>query len=759
MKKIFRMLLCAAAVIGLSTSCSDIPSPYDIFGGGTFTGKSLPYKSANLNSGWETRSITEAEPWSKGSNYVQATGYQAWDGASNKSNKEVESYLVSPAFNTTSESGKVKFSFDYTVKYTNNVRGWENNHKIYITKEYKENEEWNPDVWEEIEWTPVASPYSDWTLYTSGEIQIPEEYTNAEDVRFAFYFYAPATASTTWELMNFLLEEGEATASDTPDVPGDAIDITCAKAVELCAALGDGASSAETYAITGYITDVFANISNGQQSFWMADTQDGGKMVQAYWANLPEGVSSFAKGQKVKVVGQLLKYVKGDNVTTEIKNATVIILESGSGDDVPGDATDITCAKAVELCAALADGATSVETYNVTGYITDVFANISKNQQSFWMADTQDGGKVLQAYWANLPQGVSAFKVGMKVKITGQLLKYVKDGNVTTEIKNANVVILEEGNGGNDNTPTGDVKGAGTEADPYNVAAAIAYIKTLSSSDKPEQLVYTKGIISEVVKMGTSGSIQFKMSDDGQAANSLLVYYCDNLGKKPFKAATDLKAGDKVVVCGKVVNYQGNTPEYASGSYLVSLNGNTKTDDSDEGSGDNTGGDNGGNSSTSDAMTIANLPADITTNAYGSQNVNDESTWLKWTWNGVGFNGAKICKANAIDGTIQFQGNDTDVTKQGFIFNTTAWSKNISKITIVLKVKSDSKYDPSYTLFAGSSAHPTSNAIPTRSAQSTDSAGNKVFTQVFDLSSANAKYFTISNNKAGALYVYSITVE
>ena len=33
--------------------------------------------------------------------------------------------------------------------------------------------------------------------------------------------------------------------------------ITCAKAVELCNALADNASSAETYAVTGYITDVF----------------------------------------------------------------------------------------------------------------------------------------------------------------------------------------------------------------------------------------------------------------------------------------------------------------------------------------------------------------------------------------------------------------------------------------------------------------------------------------------------------------------
>ena len=110
----------------------------------------------------------------------------------------------------------------------------------------------------------------------------------------------------------------------------EVVEITCAQAVELCAALADNASSAETYAITGYITDVFDKISNGQQSFWLSDNNDGQKMVQAYWANLPEGVEKFVAGSKVKITGKLIKYVKTDGtVITEIKNADVEILEAG----------------------------------------------------------------------------------------------------------------------------------------------------------------------------------------------------------------------------------------------------------------------------------------------------------------------------------------------------------------------------------------------------------------------------------------------
>ena len=233
--------------------------------------------------------------------------------------------------------------------------------------------------------------------------------------------------------------------------------VTCAQAVELTNALSDGATSAETYTITGYITEVVGEVSRNQQTFWMADTKDGGRIFEAYWANLPEGVTAFTKGMKVKITGKLMKYVNQNNgsVIAEMKNATVVVLDDEGGDTPPAEGTPVTCAQAVELTNALADNGTSTETYTITGYITEVVGNVSRNQQTFWMADTKDGGKVFEAYWANLPEGVTAFTKGMKVKITGQLLKYVNNsGQVTPEIKNADVTILEQGDdGGGGDTP------------------------------------------------------------------------------------------------------------------------------------------------------------------------------------------------------------------------------------------------------------------------------------------------------------------
>ncbi|MBR1498195.1 MAG: carbohydrate binding domain-containing protein [Bacteroidaceae bacterium] len=248
-----------------------------------------------------------------------------------------------------------------------------------------------------------------------------------------------------------ILEDG----AGEPVITPEGTDVTCAQAVELTNALADGGISTETYTVTGYITEVIGSVSRDQQTFWMADTKDGGRVFEAYWANLPEGVSEFKAGMKVKITGQLMKYVKNGAVTPEIKNADVVILEDGDNEPViTPEGTEVTCAQAVELTNALADGGVSTDTYSVTGYITEVLGSVSRDQQSFWMADTKDGGRVFEAYWANLPAGVSEFKVGSKVKITGQLMKYVKNGAVTPEIKNADVVILEEGDGGQGEDPT-----------------------------------------------------------------------------------------------------------------------------------------------------------------------------------------------------------------------------------------------------------------------------------------------------------------
>ena len=349
----------------------------------------------------------------------------------------------------------------------------------------------------------------------------------------------------------------------------EVVEVTCAKAVELCAALEDNASSAETYAITGYITDVFATVNNNQQSFWLSDNNDGQKMVQAYWANLPEGVEKFVAGSKVKITGKLLKYVKNDGtVITEVKNADVEILEAGT-DQPGGEAIDITCAKAVELCAALADNASSSETYAITGYITDVFATVSNNQQSFWMSDNNDGQKVVQAYWANLPEGVEKFVAGSKVKITGKLIKYVKTGSTEaiTEVKNADVEILEAG-GETPDTPSGEVK-------------HITIAEFLSKADTQNAYELT-GIVKNI-KNTVYGNFDLVEGDA-----SIFIYgLLDKEGNAKNFASLGISEGDEVTLTGVYVDFNG-TAEIKNAQF-VSLKKGEGT-----GEGGNEGGETGG---------------------------------------------------------------------------------------------------------------------------------------------------------------------
>ncbi len=178
---------------------------------------------------------------------------------------------------------------------------------------------------------------------------------------------------------------------------GSTIAITCSQAVELAKALADGATSSETYTITGYITEVVGNVSRNQQTFWMADTKNGGKVFEAYWANLPEGVTAFTAGTKVKITGKLMKFVNNSgSVIPEMKNAVVTILEDDGGGTTPvEEGTQVTCAQAVQLTNDLPDSGTSTETYTVTGYITQILGAVSTKtgtpQQSFWMSDDKGG--------------------------------------------------------------------------------------------------------------------------------------------------------------------------------------------------------------------------------------------------------------------------------------------------------------------------------------------------------------------------------
>ena len=127
-------------------------------------------------------------------------------------------------------------------------------------------------------------------------------------------------------------------------------------------------------------------------------------------------------------------------------------------------------------------------------------------------------------------------------------------------------------------TTEGEPKGTGTAADPFNSIAAINYCKTLEAGVESDKEVYIKGkVVSIKEQFSTSfGNGSFYIADD-ETSEKFYIFRSLYLGNKKWTASDpELKEGDEVVVCAKVMNYMGNTPEtVANKTYLVSLNGKT----------------------------------------------------------------------------------------------------------------------------------------------------------------------------------------
>lgn len=103
----------------------------------------------------------------------------------------------------------------------------------------------------------------------------------------------------------------------------------------------------------------------------------------------------------------------------------------------------LTCTEAVALCTATA----TTESYIVRGYVTEMIEayNDKYKNITFWMADAQDGGQVLQAFRVKpVSDTDQEVKAGDYVEVVGTLVLYTKDGVSTPEINaGGSVKILE----------------------------------------------------------------------------------------------------------------------------------------------------------------------------------------------------------------------------------------------------------------------------------------------------------------------------
>jgi hypothetical protein len=400
----------------------------------------------------------------------------------------------------------------------------------------------------------------------------------------------------------------------------------------------------------------------------------------------------------------------------------------------------------------------------VKGKITAVtFFNATYSSLSYNIAD-EGSSDVIEVYSGKGKDGANFsskddLKVGQTVVVKGIVKAFTKnDGTIVNEIdKNSTIISIENTGTTSPDTPA---TGKGSLSDPYNVAEAIAAIK---AGTAPTTQVYLTGIISDVAFYNDQyKSITYYISDDGKSKD-MQVYSGKGLNGADFASKEDLKVGQKVTILGKIMKFvdknNNEIMEVDKTSSIVKIEG--------EGTG---GGEvkpdptpdtpASGNIEMTDASILSGKSGDVelVEKYYNSQNVTNESTWYTWKIGDTTFKGAKICISDGTNGKgIQMQGNASDASKQGFLFNSTAFAKDIKTVTILFSTKATSTYAPSYTLYAAKAANGKDTAIEGKSTNEV-SGDYKTYTETFDLSAQNVKYFTLFNNKAGALYIEKIII-
>ena len=210
------------------------------------------------------------------------------------------------------------------------------------------------------------------------------------------------------------------------------IGLSCADVIDIASNLSNNTRTAKIYMIYGYITSIVSlgDMSSffPKASFYISDTRTGTNTIyveNATWLdsnNVPPSVGDYVL---------ILGYISRSGSTYKVIDATANRTES----PLPADGSTLTCTEAADYANQLDHNSPTTQTYTIYGYVTSTDGVISQNQQTFWIADTQNGGNVFEIYWGNVSQQL---QVGDYVKCVGHLMRFYS----TPEMKNPNVTLV-----------------------------------------------------------------------------------------------------------------------------------------------------------------------------------------------------------------------------------------------------------------------------------------------------------------------------
>ncbi len=380
--------------------------------------------------------------------------------------------------------------------------------------------------------------------------------------------------------------------------------ITVSKAVELINALEEGGSTEQEAYIKGKITTIKTkdeDISKYKNIDYIIS--DGTNELTVFRGKNLNNTDFTEAGQinvgdEVVVIGKLTKYVdKNGKMTPEVAQGNYIVklTKGGGGGDTPsgkGSVSDpYSVPEALAAINALEDGGYSATEVYVKGKVVKVTTNQANFEKygnlNYLISENGEDANTITVYSGDGLKGekfsgIDALKQGDEVIVYGKLQKYVKNDNVTPEIAKGNYLYslngkTEPGGGGG-----GETTGTGTLENPLTATQAYDAVAAMEKGAVSEADYYVKGKISSIKYTFSAeyGTATFNISDDGTGnSKQFIAYSCYYFGNQPWAEGNkQVNVGDEVIVCGKVVNYNGNTPEFASKkNYLVSLNGSSSS--------------------------------------------------------------------------------------------------------------------------------------------------------------------------------------
>ena len=386
-----------------------------------------------------------------------------------------------------------------------------------------------------------------------------------------------------------------------------------AAAVEYIKGLGADTPSENELFITGYVRTVREafNVQYGNAQFTMADTEYS-MTTLTFYRGLYFGNEMYSDatalnvnvGDKVVVRGKVV-YYRGTTPETVQGQACIVSINGqteggGTGGETgsTGTATNpLTASQAYNIVAAMEGGVTSEEVYYIKGKISSIRYTFSAQYGTATFNITDDGtesDKQFMAYgcyylgnkaWED---GNTQIAIGDNVILCGKVINYngntPETANKQAYIYSLNGATAENGQGGGGGQ-TIIPAGTGTQADPFNVAAAVAKCKEAGTTATTE-VFYVKGIVNAEYTVDSYKNATFDMVDTEGASEKFKAYRVKGADGKDLKEGYKIPKGATVIVSGKLMNYNGNTPETAQNSgTLISVNGQAPQLDGEEGGG------------------------------------------------------------------------------------------------------------------------------------------------------------------------------